>query len=491
MAEDLTPNELALLRVIDSEPRRYGELAGKAEISESAVNHAAALLSEKGLAGLKEELRKNYSLTEEGRRYAEHGLPERRVRDVLPTEGRTIDSLNRELPPKEVSIALGWLRKKHWAAFKPSDEGTLLEPRRAPATPDEEALKVLAGGGTPDEQQFGEAVSDLVKRGLVDVEEGTVRTAAITPQGEKARTELADYAPAQVVQLTPQLLKSGEWKGLEFRPYDVKLSSARTYPAKRHPYRRLITEMRQIFLAMGFTEISGEIVQTQFWNFDALFQPQDHPARDMQDTFYLSTGGELPEGWEKVRDVHQDGGDLRCDGWGYEWDPGQSKKHVLRTHTTAHTIRWLAEHPEPPQRVFCIDRAYRRETIDPTHTPEFEQLEGVVMDRDLGFADLLGLLSEFYREVGFEKVRFRPGYFPYTEPSVEPEVYVEGMGWVELGGAGIFREEVCAPLGIDYPVLAWGLGVSRLAMLRLGLTDLRELYQPDIDWLRREPACRR
>jgi phenylalanyl-tRNA synthetase alpha chain len=249
--------------------------------------------------------------------------------------------------------------------------------------------------------------------------------------------------------------------------------------------------MRQIFLEMGFTEIKGDIVQSSFWNFDALFQPQDHPAREMQDTFHLKETSELPEEYKyKVCAMHEHGGDLASKGWGGRWSEDIACKNVLRTHTTAVTIKYLADHPEPPIKAFSIDRAYRRETIDPTHTPEFEQLEGVVMDKDMTFANLLGLLSEFYHRMGFKDVRFRPGYFPYTEPSVEPEVYVEGLGWVELGGAGVFRKEVTDPLGIKCPVLAWGLGVSRLAMLKLDLKDLRELYQSDIDWLRKTPSPR-
>ena len=164
---------------------------------------------------------------------------------------------------------------------------------------------------------------------------------------------------------------------------------------------------------------------------------------------------------------------------------------MLRTHTTAISLKYLSEHPEPPVKAFCIDRVYRREAIDATHTPEFEQLEGVVMDRGLSLKHLFGYLSTFYSKMGFRDVRFRPAYFPYTEPSVEPEVYVEGLGWIELGGAGIFRKEVTEPLGIRYPVLAWGLGVSRVAMLRLHLSDLRQLYQPDIEWLRSEPVLGR
>ena len=161
---------------------------------------------------------------------------------------------------------------------------------------------------------------------------------------------------------------------------------------------------------------------------------------------------------------------------------------MLRTHTTCLSIQHLACNPEPPVKAFCISRVYRREAIDPTHLPEFEQLEGIVMDEGVSFRHLLGYLKEFYGRMGFEDVRFRPAYFPYTEPSVEPEVYVDGLGWVEMGGAGIFRQEVTAPWGIRHPVLAWGLGVSRMAMLRLGLKDLRLLYRSDIEWIRETPT---
>ncbi len=269
--------------------------------------------------------------------------------------------------------------------------------------------------------------------------------------------------------------------------YDVTLAADKIYPGKRHPYQRLIDKMREIMLEMGFTEIKGEIIQSSFWNFDALFQPQDHPAREMQDTFYLDTKAEIPD-FTKVKEMHECGGGVGSTGWGGCWSPDIAKQEVLRTHTTSVTIHYLADHPEPPVKAFGIDRVYRREAIDATHTPEFEQLEGIIMDRGVTFSNLLGVLKEFYAKMGFEEVRFRPGYFPYTEPSVEPEVFIDGLGWVELGGAGVFRKEVTAPFGIEHPVLAWGLGVSRVAMLKLGLKDLRLLYQSDIQWLRETPV---
>jgi phenylalanyl-tRNA synthetase alpha chain len=191
-----------------------------------------------------------------------------------------------------------------------------------------------------------------------------------------------------------------------------------------------------------------------------------------------------------VKEMHEHGGSLNSTGWGGVWRRELSEELLLRTHTTAITLWYLASHPEPPVKVFCIDRVYRRETIDPTHVPEFEQLEGIVMDEGVTFSNLLGLLATFYKKMGFPSIRFRPSYFPYTEPSVEVEVYMPERGWLELGGAGVFREEVTNPIGVKYPVLAWGLGIGRLAMLSLGLTDIRDLYQSDIDWLRQSRLFR-
>ena len=249
--------------------------------------------------------------------------------------------------------------------------------------------------------------------------------------------------------------------------------------------------MREILLDMGFTELYGSIVQQSYWNFDALFQPQDHPAREMQDTFYLGETLPLPEGYERVKAMHESGGETSSTGWGGTWKEAKAEQCVLRTHTTSLSIQHLAENPNPPVKAFCIGRVYRRETIDTTHLAEFEQLEGIVMDEGVHFGNLLGILREFYHRMGFEGVRFKPSYYPYTEPSLDAEVYVDGIGWIEMGGAGVFREEVTAPFGIQYPVLAWGLGVSRIAMLRLGLKDLRHLHRSDVAFLRETPAYRK
>ncbi|HQP72210.1 MAG TPA: phenylalanine--tRNA ligase subunit alpha, partial [Methanoculleus sp.] len=343
---------------------------------------------------------------------------------------------------------------------------------------DEAALKDPKGGGAK--------TKELVKRGLIREEETVRYEIAITPEGRALVAQGLDLRE-ETGTLSREQIISGEWKNLNLRKYDVTKLPKKAYCGKVHPYQRIIAEMREILLEMGFEELYGGIVQQFYWNFDALFQPQDHPAREMQDTFYLNESLPLPQGYEKVRAMHLSGGDTSSTGWGGRWSAEKAQQCVLRTHTTSLSIQHLAEHREPPVKAFCIGRVYRREAIDPTHLAEFEQLEGIVMDEGVNFRHLLGFLKEFYAKMGFDKVRFRPGYFPYTEPSVEPEVYVEGLGWVELGGAGIFREEVTAPFGIEHPVLAWGLGISRVAMLRLGLRDLRHLYRSDVEWIRETP----
>jgi phenylalanyl-tRNA synthetase alpha chain len=312
---------------------------------------------------------------------------------------------------------------------------------------------------------------------------------SITPAGHALAKEGLDLREESGT-LTREQILSGTWKTANLRRYDVSKLPKKAYPGKIHPYQRIISEMREILLEMGFTELYGGIVQQSYWNFDALFQPQDHPAREMQDTFYLKETLPLPKGYEKVKAMHETGGETSSTGWGGVWKEEKAEQCVLRTHTTSVSIQHLANNPNPPVKAFCVGRVYRRETIDPTHLAEFEQLEGIVMDEGVTFGNLLGILREFYNRMGFESVRFKPSYYPYTEPSLDAEVYVEGIGWMEMGGAGVFREEVTAPLGINYPVLAWGLGVSRIAMLRLGLKDLRYLHRSDVAFLRETPALR-
>lgn len=449
-------------------------LADIMETTEEAIVSHALLLQDKGLADLIKTAKVTYKATEEGERYRREGLPERVLFDSF-AESVPMGDLRKHPASK---LGIGWLRKKGWVEIK---DGMVNKISDAPKGDDEYAL------ADPSADKPG--MKELLKRKLAEEIETITYRVSITEEGIALVNSGIDLR-AETSTLTSDQIRTGEWRNLKLRRYSVKTPPKKIYAGKKHPYQAIIDDMRKILLEMGFTEIAGEIVQSSFWNFDALFQPQDHPAREMQDTFFLDLKRDLPDNYSLVKEIHETGGKTSSTGWGGKWKEEKARECVLRTHTTSLSIQLLKENPEPPLKAFCIGRVYRREAIDPTHTPEFEQLEGVVMDKDVSFRHLMGFLKEFYHRVGFESVRFRPGYFPYTEPSVEPEVWVDGLGWVELGGAGIFREEVTAPWGIKYPVLAWGLGVSRVAMLKLGLKDLRELYRSDVDWIRNEPVNR-
>lgn len=490
----LTNNEKAvLLALFELKEAELKDIADVADTNSDAAMQSAYLLEEKGLVKVCETTQELYGLSEEGRQYAENGLPERQIINKIEKTA-SLQEIKTRFDPNVVGIATGWMVKKGWAKI---EEGNIYPTGKSLERGEDEIILNSLYENSLESNTFlpvfeitddfapKKLIQELLKRKLLEKGEHTKRKISITEKGD-ALVKKGIEIKEEIAQITPDLLKSDAWKGKYYRPYKIQKPVKQIYGAKIHPYQRLMDQMRQIFLEMGFTEIKGDIVQSSFWNFDALFQPQDHPAREMQDTFHLGEKSELPSEYvHNVKEMHETGGKIGSSGWGGTWNPEISEKNVLRTHTTAVTIKYLSENPVGPVKAFCIDRAYRRETIDPTHTPEFEQLEGVVMGEGMTFAHLLGYLKEFYKKMGFEEVRFRPGYFPYTEPSVEPEVYVRGLGWVELGGAGVFRKEVTEPLGIKEPVLAWGLGVSRVAMLRLGLKDLRELYQSDIDWLKK------
>ncbi|MFN3383871.1 MAG: phenylalanine--tRNA ligase subunit alpha [Archaeoglobaceae archaeon] len=451
------------------------EFANNSGMNKDAVMKAIFLLREKGLAEVLESKREKLRLTSEGERYLKNGFPEEILLSLL-SETDDMNEIRKKLG-EDFEIAIGWLRRKKVIEIV----GGKLRLIGKLEIAERSALEKIKRG-----EDINEDIKSLLqKRKLIEViEEKSLSFRIVRKPGLEVKEEIGD--------LTQDLIMSGGWRNREFVKYDISIPSAEIFGGKTHPYERIIRECRKIFLDMGFKEIKGNYIQLSFWNFDALFQPQDHPARDMQDTFYLDRYEEIDyENVASVKETHENGWITGSTGWGGKWSLEKARQLVLRTHTTAITIKYLAKNPEPPQKAFCIDRVYRRESIDATHLPEFDQLEGVVLDKDVGFKHLLGLLKTFFTKMGFEDVRFRPGYFPYTEPSVEPEVYVEGLGWIELGGAGIFRKEVTEPLGIKGKVLAWGLGIGRLAMLRIGLKDLRKLYLPDLNWLRSFPVIKK
>lgn len=265
--------------------------------------------------------------------------------------------------------------------------------------------------------------------------------------------------------------------------FNMSIAGSDATVGKNHAITLLSNRIRRIMTELGFEEMEGSILESAFWNFDALFQPQDHPARELADTFYLEGKSELPPEKtlvNRVKKAHED-------GWKYKWSEDEAKKLVLRTHTTCLSARYLAKMKDKnPRKYFSIGRVFRNEATDFKHLAEFHQVEGIIAYENATFRDLLGVLKLFYQKLGFEKIRFRPSFFPYTEPSLEVEVFFEPRGeWMELGGAGIFRPEVSQPLADIYPVLAWGLSLERPLMLMLGLDDIRTFYRNDMGFLKK------
>ena len=476
------------------------EIVESQKMDIKSVMSAAGILESRGLIEVQKDVKDVVSLTDNGKQYAEQGLPERTILKSLGEKNSIpMKDIGKEtgLNPSEIKIAIGWLLRKKWALINQGIVEITDEGRQALDTDfeDEQFLKKLL-----EMQQvlFFEPTKiikngfNLLKqrKGIISVKKDVKYLLKVTHDGKKLLSLGIDLTYT-ATQLTHEQLKTGSWKSLKFRSYDINAEHPETFPGKIHPLTRIIEEIREVFLNMGFTESSGNILESAFWNFDCLFQPQDHAAREMQDTFYIKNPqySKLPanELVESVSDVHENGGTTGSEGWQYMWDREVAKQSVLRTHTTCVSARFLSEY-KPPLKMFSVGRVFRRETITYKHLPEFHQVEGIVASEDINYKNLLGIIKEFYHKLGF-KVRFRPAYFPYTYLSTECEIYLpEKESWIELGGSGMFRPEVLEPLGVETPVIAFGLGIERLAMLKLGITDIRMLYKSDIGWLRDLPV---
>jgi len=476
-------------------PEAIREKSGMQELVQ--VMNGSSWLQAKGLVRHEETLRVFIGLGKEGEDSVKKGLPERRVAQLLAMSGGslTLAQLQTDpaLSPGEVNVATGWLKRKGLATIEKGAGGTVLKlaPHVPTRTKDEDVLSQLVHGEKPEADLDKEGLALLLQRqNVVKRREEITRLLHLTTKGRLALErgiELRD----EVNDLTSDLIGSGKWREVDIRPYDVTAFAPTATGGRAHPLRQILDQVRQVFIEMGFTEIEGPYVRSAFWNMDALFTPQDHPAREMHDTFYLRApaGADLTADDEivaRVKRSHEGNADLGSRGWRNPWSRAVAEQMLLRTHTTVDTIQYLSRHPNPPVKVFSVDRVFRNEALDATHLPEFHQVEGIVMEEGANLRQLIGLLRSFYAKMGFDQLRVRPAYFPYTEPSLEIEVFYNGR-WMELGGAGIFRQEVTDPVGVKHPVLAWGLGLERLAMMMLGMKDVRELYVSDVDWLRNQP----
>ncbi len=494
MASSLHENERKILRVLhERKAATVEEISLASELNRDAVEKACAWAEAKGIVTVERRSRGLFHLSSEGARYAEEGLPEKRLIRMVLEGCREIETLKEVFPL--LNIALIWARRNRWAEIRdgrlePTREGIEASTKE---TADEGILQRLRGGPV-GEEELEEGLKGrldlLTRRGLIQRYEKVEKVARLTELGESLIPFLEE---AEVIaQLTPEHLRTRSWAKATFQRYDVNLPAPRIYPGKRHFVSQVIDYIRRFWVELGFREMKGPILELAFWNFDALFQPQDHPARDLADTFYMRTprSGRLPdpELVRRVEETHEYGWTTGSTGWGYDWDPELARRCCLRTHTTSLSALAISRLREEdlPAKFFSVGRVFRNETIDWNHLIEFYQTDGIVVGDGVTFRHMLGYLKEYLERMGVERFRFRPGYFPYTEMSLEAEVWVEEkQSWMELFGAGMFRPEVVKPLfGREVPVLAWGPGFDRIVMRHYGINDLRRLYSNDLGQLR-------
>lgn len=467
---------------------KLDELAAGLGIPKSSIAAYVELLSSKNLVKIIEEKYLIIKITDEGHRWLEKFPEEILVEKLRELGGKTsIQEIIKILGKDVASIALSWAKKRGWIRIKQGEiqlisEGDLIEQKKLLA-------RATKGLTLKKGEEPRNILNELKRRKMITIEEYTERIIEVTDTGIRALKE----AVIEVGVLTSDIIASGKWRTIRLKPYNVEAEPPRVYPGRKHFFIEFLEEVRRILHEMGFEEMKSYYVETEFWNFDVLFQAQDHPAREVHDTFHLkhpSKGRieDYPDIVERVRIIHETGGDTGSKGWRYKWSPEIARRLILRSQTTSASARYLYMHPQPPVRAYIIGKVFRPDEVSAKRLPEFYQFDGIVMEEGLTFRNLLGIIKEFFSHLGIRKLKFKPGYFPFTEPSVEGYVYIEGLGWVEVFGAGMFRPEVLAILGVKHPVAAWGMGLERIAMAFYGLNDIRLLYTTDLSILREMEA---
>lgn len=510
LIDSLHPLEIKVLMTLGAHPSGTAleseRLAEAGELEPSQLSMAIEWLLAKSLIAVQTEtVTPMVSLTKIGEEYYQTASPIERVleaaRDATGTGKRlTIPDLQSQdgLDPSDVSKAVGRLKKEGAVLII---QGGCIETTGRPS-PTAEAIRTLLGQlqeSSNELMAFTDAhrqvIEDYaVKRGNAKepfrIDERVARSFVLSQDGADAAAQLMKQGVAEEVsQLSPDLLKDGSWRQKRFRKYTISLRPPRIGTGKKHPYREFLDTVKTKLVSMGFQEMRGALVETEFWGMDALFMPQFHPARDIHDVYFVKEPSHTTAVDEpflsRVASVHENGMETGSTGWGYSFDVHRAKRLVLRSQGTAVSARTLAASPHVPGKYFSIARCFRYDQVDATHATDFFQVEGIVLGEDINFRTLLGLLNLFAREVAQAKeVKFLPAYFPFTEPSVELHVRHPRLGWMELGGAGLFRPEVTLPLGVTVPVIAWGLGLDRMAMVALGIHDIRELFTDNLELIR-------
>ena len=466
------------------------ELTKKTGLKEIEVQRALQWLSNKKLVQLEKQEEEIINIDVNGEKYIKKGLPEKTFLKEILNGQKNIQDLAKTLEKEEINACIGLLKGKGAIETLPGPTFKITEQGKKEIknqTPEE---KLLLGKFPIHEKTLSPelkvALSNLLKRkNILKKDKKTEWTATLTDLGKKILKETSKTKEHHEERLTAEMIRTGSWKNKKFRAFDINSKVPSISVGRKHFVNEAIEYIKSIWLELGFEEMQGNVVQSAFWDLDSLFVPQDHPAREMQDTFYIEGKAKLPKPlFEKVKKVHENGGDTGSKGWQTPYSKEIAEEILLRTHTTvisAHTLSKLKKE-DLPKKFFIVGKVFRNEALDWKHLFEFNQVDGIVVDPEGSMAKLKGYLKEFFSKMGYTDVRIRPAHFPYTEPSAEVEAFHPvKKEWVEMGGCGIFRPEVTKTLlGFECPVLAWGLGMERIIVSYYKINDLRELYKNDL-----------
>jgi len=501
LAQSLHPYERRVLPELANHSY-LKDLAMATGLQEVEVMRALQWLENKKAVTIDTEPQEIIELDKNGEEYLKNGLPERKFLTTLQEKDIALCKLaeKTKLSNEEVNICVGLLRQKGAILLLKNKElvvkitdqgkrmlsGEFLEEKFLKKT-----FPINIKELKPEEKH---TIEQLRKRKqIIKIEQKRIKKATLTDTGKKL-ISLGVRDEKFIDAITPNILRTGDWKNKTFRRYDVTINVPSISGGKKQSYRAFLDWVRQKFQGLGFQEMSGPLVETEFWNMDALYMPQFHSARDIHDAYYVREPkyAKMDDKIiKKVQETHENGNNTGSTGWKYQFDAERTKRHVLRTQGTACSSRMLASKDLAiPGKYFGITRVFRHDVIDATHLPDFNQTEGIVVEEGLTFRHLVGLLKMFAKEFAdTEEIRIVPGYFPFTEPSAELFAKHPQLGWIELGGAGIFRPEVVIPLlGKNISVCAWGLGIDRIGMFKLGMKDIRDLFSQDLNFLRNTPV---
>ena len=478
--------------------KKKGDIDSQALAQEMKIEHQQAVglikaLEIKEIVALEKKEKKGIVLTDGGKDCLEKGAPDIQLLKELKSNGpQTKKALTEKLGKGIMGFGFNLAMKAKSVAYdKPTDKVSL----NIKELPKEDKLQetVQKIATEPDPSKYDDKlIKDYTKiYKFIKIE--TIKS-FLVKKGKNF--ELGNVKLEN--ELTADLLTNDKWESAKFSKYNYNALGKEVPNGALHRLLCVRSQIREIFLEQGFEEMpTNNFVESSFWNFDSLFQPQQHPSREAHDTFFLSYPAKAnsekfhPDYFKRVKEIHENGG-FGSIGWKYKWSADEAEKNILRTHTTAVSSRMLYKLAQDykktgkftPKKYFSIDRVFRNESLDNTHLAEFHQIEGFIADYDLGLGHLLGTVEQYFKRLGLTQLRFKPAYNPYTEPSMEIfALHPVTKKWIEIGNSGVFRPEMLLPMGLpsNVNVIAWGFSLERPAMIHYHLNNIRDLFGHEVN----------